>query len=323
MAVDSDRPRSLGPIRLSHALAFLAVVVMAPAQQQESRARLVAQMAGENQASIAELSQVFTLGSRPWEKTLELPLVVEQRDAQRKLERTFYFALEANDLGGEAPRLPCSTREVGFARAVERFMRQERPAPWPVFVFSAASTQKQSLDVVSLATTRRIIVRDGTGAPQPATAILLDRAYWGTNDAAGMAGDDRLTDLVARHEFYHAKRAWLRAEETVAHADVVELRLHDAGIFAPGRLKLESLVRQGIMAWEEVEAVDRSLVGAVLPTYRRQRFLEYRERNKDLQNRVIKVFAGFFTGAMDAKARKELEQWLTDLLRKDLHPGPR
>ena len=245
--------------------------------------------------------------------------MVEERDPARNLDRTFYFALEAGDLGGQAPHLPRTSREEAFARSVDKALKAEGPAPWPVFVFSGPSNDKNSLDAFSLATTRRIIVRDGKAAPLPASAILLNSAYWSTSDAAPV-WDNHLVEVAARHEVYHARRAWLRAEETAAHTDAIEARLHDAQIAVADRTRLEVLVRQGLAAWEEVEAVDSSLTGVALPTYRRQRFLEYRERNKELQKKVVKVFAGLFTGVKDGQAKKDLEQWLTDLLRKDLRP---
>lgn len=299
--------------RITHVLAFLAVALTAPAQTQPDRVRLAAQIAGPDQAGVADLLRIFAWGSRPWETTIPTPLVVEERDA----DRTFYFALEARDLGGCPPRLPRSTRETAFARMVDKVLKSTGPAPWPVFVFSAATDDKSALDTFSLATTRRIIVRDGKSAPQPASAILLNSACWGGNDAAPV-WDGHLIEIAARHEIYHARRAWRRAEETAAHADAIVARLRQADIVAPDRVKLESLVRQGILAWEEVEAVDHSLKAAHLPTYRRQGYLEYRERNKQLQKKVVQLFAGFFTSVKDEQARRSLEQWLNDLLRQDL-----
>ncbi len=322
MAPIPDRLRLSSLIRTSLGFGLIALSYTAAAQSQDNRARLVAQISGHDRESAASLRKILAWGSRPWEPAIAAPLIVEQRDPARNMDRSFYFALEAGDLGGQAPHLPCSTREETFARTVDRLLKSEGPAPWPVFVFSGSTNDKRSLDAFSLATTRRIFVRDGHAAPQPASAILLNSAYWGGNDPAPV-WDNHLVEVAARHEMYHARRAWLRAEETAAHTDAIEARLREAHIAVQDRTRLESLVRQGIAAWEEVEAVDSSLVGVALPTYRRQRFLEYREQNKELQKKVVQVFAGLFTGVKDGKAKKELEHWLTELLRKDLQPQPR
>jgi hypothetical protein len=255
-------------------------------------------------AQPADYAAILSWGSRPWEKVRPEPLVVEDEG------RAFFFALETADLGNTPPRLPLTRREVTFARTVERLLHEGGAPPWPVFVFSAATSQPPSIDAVSLATTRRVFLREGGGAMQPAAAIVLNRAYWGTQDSSPEFADDRYTAVVARHELYHARRAWLRARETAACADAIEAKLLAAGT-PQDRFRVEALVRRGMMAIEEVHAVDCSIGAAAIPSHRRRSFLEYREGQRRLYGKAVHALAALFA----AGGGKEMERWLSGLLK--------
>jgi hypothetical protein len=57
-------------------------------------------------------------------------------------------------------RLPRTAREMAFVAALEWILKQDGPAPWPVLVLSAPDRRQHAPDVPTLATTRRIMLRD-------------------------------------------------------------------------------------------------------------------------------------------------------------------
>lgn len=262
----------------------------------------------------AELSRILAWGSRPWEPLRSTPLVLEQRAPDGNVERVFYFVLEAADLDPDSLRLPVTPREKTFVAAVDHLLRQDGPADWPIFVFSAPDRLRHALDVAAMASTRRIILRDRTGAFRPAAAIVLNSAYWGIADPSGNAADAGMASLVASHETYHARRVWLHAGEIAAHADVIESRLRDTGDPPPDRKRLELLVSQEIAASEELAAIDCSLHAAPLRAERRRSILEHRETARLRDVKLVKSFLDFFTSVRDAHSRREIERWLTGLL---------
>ncbi len=121
--------------------------------------------------------------------------------------------------------------------------------------------------------------------------------------------------VVARHELYHARRTWLRAQATAELANGIEARLRQSEIFLADRNGLELIVNQGIAATEEIEAIDRSLVVTVLPAAQRMSILRYREDNRIHLNRLLKKLQDLFT----AGNRQELRRWLEDLFHHGLN----
>ena len=214
--------------------------------------------------------------------------------------------------------MPAAGREKRFAGAVEKALREEGGAPWPVFVFSGPNKRKVSLDAVSLASTMRIIVRDWKGALTPASAIVLNSDYWDVTDASPEWQDDRFSAMVAKHEVYHARLAWFRAGEITAHADEIEARLRSEGSPCRDRFALESLVGQAITASEEVSAIDVSLSSAAMPSYRRQGILEYREKNVGIERRAARTISALFPSSRSGKA---IEKWLDGFLNARLRSG--
>jgi hypothetical protein len=265
-------------------------------------------------------ARIVAWGSRPWEQKVRPALSLEERDRSGRLERTFYFPLEAEDLGTHPPHSPASRRERVFAEAVARILREQGPAPWPVYVFSACYEQNAGLDALSLATTRRMILREAGGEFGPAVAILLNAKCWESPARIPIQKDDRLCELVARHELFHARRAWLRAAEIKERTDAIQERLRGEKIAAPGRANLELMVRDGLAAEEEIEAVDASGSFAMLPQYM-QGFMEYREQNKQRYRKAIKAVLGLFPSVNPGETARNLEKWATGLLH--IQPRPR
>lgn len=239
-----------------------------------------------------------------------------------------YTVLDSADLDLDTLRLPRTAREMAFVAALEKILKQDGPARWPVLVLSAPDRREHSPEVPTLATTRRILLRDETSTFRPAAAIVLNSAYWGgadpsrswTNNSStnNRWTDNTLATVVARHELYHVGRAWSRGPEAAAHANAIEERV--AGVGSPPiyRKGLESLVRQGLTAKEEIDAIDRSLASAVLLPAHRQGILRYREESRLREAQIVKNLMDLFPSVRDAAARQEIQRWLTDLLHRDL-----
>ncbi len=299
-----------GPFsRASRLLAFLCFAVASSwvyAQPQHDRSLLISRIAGPNTAVADDLTRILSAGSRGWEPCLSAPMVVEQTaaDGQR---RSYYFVLETGYLA-ETPHLPSSTLEKRFAQDVDRLLRKEGPAPWPIYVFSGPGAPKAPIDSVSLATTIRILVRTGESAPQAASAIVLNSPYWGAD--AALAPDDPYPAMVARHELYHARRAWTRASEIGVDADALEAAFGGSAKFTLDRAELESLVNQVLIAGEEVAAIDSSITAPGISSQRRLDALQYRQRNVNIEQRlagkILDLFPALRGAAKRAEARKRI-----------------
>ncbi len=232
-----------------------------------------------------------------------------------------YVVLDAADLDQASVRLPQTAREMAVVGALERILKQDGPAPWPVLVLSAPDRRQNAADVPTLATTRRILLRDENAEFQPAAAIVLNSVYWGVIDPPPAWTDGSLATVVARHELYHVRRAWLRTQNTIAQADAIEERVRGAGSPPVDRKSLESMVHQSLTAWEEIEAIDRSLGSAVLLAAHRRGLLLYREENRLRDLEIEKSLMALFA-VRDPRARQEIHRWLRDLLHQDLlHQG--
>lgn len=229
-----------------------------------------------------------------------------------------YTVLDSADLDPDTLRLPRTPREMAFVAALEKILKQDGPARWPVIVLSAPDRREHSPDVPTLATTRRILLRDESSPYRPAAAIVLNSDYWGTADPPRSWTESGLATMVARHELYHVERAWLRAPEAVAHAGAIEERA--AGVGSPPiyRKGLESMVRQSLTAREEIEAIDRSLGSAVLLSSHRQGILRYREESRLREVQIVKNLMDSFPSVRDTSVRQEIQLWLMDLLHRDL-----
>jgi hypothetical protein len=232
-----------------------------------------------------------------------------------------YTVVDSVDLDLDNLRLPRASREMAFVAALEKILKQDGTAPWPVLVLSAPDRREHSPEVPTLATTRRILLRDVSSTFRPAAAIVLNSVYWGDADpsrADNRWADSGLATMVARHELYHVARAWSRGPEAAAHANAIEERV--AGVGSPPiyRKGLESLVRQSLTAREEIEAIDRSLASAVLLPAHRQGILRYREESRLREVQVVKNLMDLFPSVRDAAARQEIQRWLADLLHRDL-----
>ena len=142
--------------------------------------------------------------------------------------------------------------------------RRMVPLRWAILVFSAPDGRPVDSNFSPLASTRRIVLCGHTGVCRPAAAILLNSLYWGGADPPVNLADQCMVAMVARHELYHAKRAWHHARQTVELATAIEARLRAAGIFPVDRNGLEMMVNQAIAANEEIEATDLSLGSSVL-----------------------------------------------------------
>jgi hypothetical protein len=211
-------------------------------------------------------------------------------------------------------RLPRSAREKAFVAAIRTTLRQDGPAPWPILVFAAPDRRKHGLDVSSVATTRRILLRDEKAVFRPAIAIVLNSSYWGGLDPSPSWTDSGMIVLSARHELYHAQRAWLHAQQTAAHADAIAERVRLAGAIPVERKGLELLVSAAMAAEEEMAAIDRSLRGAAIGSDHRRGILEYREANRLRDAAIVKSLLGLFTPAKDLNVARELNRWLAHLL---------
>ncbi len=281
------------------------------AQPRADRSVLISQIAGLNPSAAADLTRIFSAGSRGWEPCLPAPMVVEQlaADGQR---RSFYFVLEASFLA-ESPHLPDKPLERLFASDVYALLRKEGPAPWPIFVFSGRGRQQAPLDSVSVATTIRILERTGDGPFQAASAIVLNSPYW--NASPTLSSADAYPAMVARHELYHARRAWTRASEIGATADEIEAAFATPVATLPDRAALESLVSQALIAGEEVSAIDRSIAAPGISSARRLDALEYRERNLRIEEKLAGKILGLFPSLEDAAKRVEARKRITGIFR--------
>jgi hypothetical protein len=298
-------PSSRAPISVG----ILCLALASPAVKAQShpdRSQLVSMIAGTNPAMAADLTRILSAGSRGWEPCLSAPMVVEQTapDGQR---RSFYFALEAGFLA-ETPHLPTKPLEKMFAREVDSLLQKEGPAPWPIYVFSGRGSPEAPLDSVSLATTVRILARTGDGAFQAASAIVLNSPFWSASPE--LSPDDAYTAMVARHELYHARRAWTRASAIAATADAIETAFGAAEAPSANRAMLESLVSQALIAGEEVAAIDRSVAAPGISSSRRFNALEYRERNVKIEDklatRILELFPSLQSAARSGEARKRV-----------------
>ncbi len=214
--------------------------------------------------------------------------------------------MDAAGLHADTLRAPRTARELSFAAAFARARKQERAAPWPVLVLCARA------DSPALATTRRILLREGASL-RPAAAIVLNTSYWGTADPPLAWSDAGLATVVARHELYHARRAWLRSQEVTASAAAIEERLGST----VDRKALESMVDQALAAREEVEAIDRSLDSAVLLAAHRRGMLLYREQSRQRGAESLEKLLRLF----EPLERPETHRWLSELFRQTLSPA--
>ena len=233
---------------------------------------------------------------------------------RRNLARDSYVLLDSADLDQDTLRPPQTAREMAFVAALEKILKQEGPALWRVVVLSAPISRPHAPDVPTLATTRRIMLRDDGGESRPAAAIVLNSLYWGVVDPPRSWADGGLATVVARHELHHVRRAWLRARDVIAHADTIEQWVRGVGSPPVYRKGLELMVDQSLAAREEIKAIDQSLGSAVLLVGHRQRILQYQEENRLRDLQVVKKLMGLFSSVRDPRAREEIQRWLTDLL---------
>jgi len=224
-----------------------------------------------------------------------------------------YFILDAADLRQETIRLPKTPRERAFVTAVKNTLRKDGPAPWPILVFSAPDDRPMASNFLPLATTRRIVLCGRAEVCRPAAAILLNSLYWGVADPPITLADRCMAAMVARHELYHAKRAWQHARKTVVLANAIEERLRAAGIFPVDRNGFEMMVNHAITAKEEIEATDLSLGSTVLLPVQRMSIRRYSGDNAIRLHNIVKRLVDLFTDANNPGARQELSRWFNAL----------
>jgi hypothetical protein len=294
----------------SAVLVCLALAWTAGAQTRTERTLLISRIAGSDPTVAADVTRILSTGSRGWEPCLAAPMVVEQTDANGR-KRSFYFALEAGFLT-ETPHLPAAPIEKAFAQEVDRLLRKEGPAPWPIYVFSGRGAPQGPLDSVSLATTMRILVRTPEGGLQAASAIVLNSPYWGARSS--FAPEDPYPSIVARHELYHARRAWTRASAIGAGADAIEAAFAPANAVPSDRAALETLVSQALIAGEETAAIDRSIAAPGISPQRRLSALEYRARNAKIEDALAERILDLFPAAKDVARPAQARQRVVRLL---------
>jgi len=243
------------------------------------------------------------------------PLIVERLNACEHPGCRVYFILDAADLPPESLRPPKTDRELAFVAALDDSLQRDGPAPWPILVFSAPDRWQTDADLFTVASTRRIILCDQKEICRPATAILLNSLYWGVTDPPPSWVDRCLVTLVARHELYHAKRAWLRAQKTALVASAIETRLRQSGIFQTDRNGLESMVHQSIAAREEIAAIDGPLGSTVLMPAQRRSILQYREDNRIRLAKILKNLTDLFRSDDKPGCKQEIGYWLENLFR--------